>query len=317
MRWSVTASRIFLQCPRKWYYEIIFASPKTTDALRRETYLLKQLQSVHSWRGKLVDQVISDFMIPKLNLHMQPNISEALAYADKMFQEQLAFAKKEQYKNNNICEKRNYCALFELEYYGFLDSKILQMALDEIHRSLLNFFNSNLISELIEDGLRLIAQRTLQFPFANVTVHCTPDLIAFFKNKPPIIVDWKVETPKYKEHWLQLGVYGVAFSHIKPHKDFPAQWWNILKDPTKIRLIEFQLLRNRQIEYSLNEEDIIEIEDYIYKTSLCMQRIVNGFKDKKEIAINFLPTAKSPQTCINCKFRKICWKIGEKSYDSA
>jgi hypothetical protein len=315
MRWSVTASRVFLQCPKKWYYETVFASPKTTDTLRKEAYLLKQLQSVHSWRGKLVDQVISDFVIPKLNLHKLPDVNDALAYADRIFQEQLAFAKAQRYRNNNACRKKqNYCALFELEY-GSLSQESLQIARDEIHNSLLNFFNSNVLSEFIKDGLRLIAQRTLQFPFANVTVYCTPDLIVFFKDKPPIIVDWKVEAPQYKEHWLQLGVYGVAFSHIKPHKDFPAYWWHILKDPTKITLLEFQLLRNRQIKYSLTEEDIVEIEDYIYKTSLRMQRILDGVKKKTEL-INLLPTAKSPQMCIKCKFRKICWKIEEKTYDS-
>src|SRR5207245_1253356 len=98
-----------------------------------------------------------------------------------------------------------------------------------------------------------------------------PDLIVFYKDKPPTIVDWKVEAPHYKEHRLQLALYGYALSKVKPHKDFPEEFRKNGVDPKRIRLLEFQLLRNKMVDYALTNEDLTEIEDYIFTTSTRMR----------------------------------------------
>jgi len=311
MKWSISASRVFAQCPKKWYYEAAFANSKAGEPERKEAYILKHLQSVHSWRGKLVDQVITRFVVPKLNRHEQIDLGEVLAYANWLMGAQLTFAKAHLYRNNGVNgakpDTRDYCALFELEYNGSLSDETIQQANEEVKSSLINLLNSHLIHEIAEDGLHLIAQRTLQFPFAGVTVKCTPDLIAFFRSKPPVIVDWKVQALNHREHWLQLGLYGVALSRVTPHKDFPAEWRTTLGNPTKIDLIEFQLLRNQELRYFLTQDDVIDIEDYIYISSIRMRQIMNG-NNKPKLLIDLLPTAKSPDVCMRCKFRKICWK---------
>jgi len=311
MRWSLSASKVFSQCPKKWYYEALFADSKTKEPLRKEAYVLKHLQSVYSWRGKLVDQVITRFVVPKLNRHEQIDIDEVLAYASWLTEAQLTFAKTQLYRNNGTNRTKpsmcNYCALFELEYNGGLADEAIEQAKDEAKSALFNVLNSRLFYEIIEDGLHLIAQRTLQFPFAGVNVKCTPDLIVFFRSKPPTIIDWKVEAPKHKEHWLQLGLYGFALSRVMPHKDFPVEWRTTLKNPTKIDLLEFQLLRNQELHYCLTQDDVIDIEDYIYMSSMRMRQMING-NSKPEVIVNLLPTARSPRICAICKFRKICWR---------
>lgn len=312
MKWSVSASKIFSQCPKKWYYGTVFASSKASNPERKEAHLLKHLQSVYSWRGKLVDQVITRFVIPRLNRHESVHSDEVLFYANRLMKEQLDFAKSQLSRtcsqDGTSVNSSNYCALFELEYYGALDDEIIQKASEEVRNSLINLLDSELFRQLAEDCLYLIAQRILQFRFARVTVMCTPDLIAFFRNKPPIIVDWKVETPKHKEHWLQLGVYGFALSRVTPHKDFPDEWLTKLDDPTRIGLIEFQLLRDQELHYFLTQEDLINIEDYIYMSSNRMLQMIDGAGKKPEFLIDFLPRANWPELCQRCKFRKICWK---------
>lgn len=129
---------------------------------------------------------------------------------------------------------------------------------------------------------------------------------SFFSDKPPMIIDWKVETAKYREHWLQLGIYGVALSRVKPHKDFPLKSHNSLTDPTQIDLIEFQLLRNQEIEYKLTEEDIIDIEDYVFTSSLGMQQIVECGISPEQL-VEILPKARLSWACSRCNFQKICW----------
>ena len=308
MKWSVSASKAFFQCPKKWYYETVFASSRSSDTKRKEAYFLKHLQSIHSWRGKLVDQVITMFIVPRLNKRRQVEKSEVLSYADRLMEAQLEFARSKMYRSLDSKKNAyNYCALLELENNSSLDEESIEQVKSEVKSSLLNLLDSVLLSELAEKGLYLIAQRTLQFRFTSMTIKCTPDLIAFFKERPPFIVDWKVETARHREHWLQLGIYGFALSRVKPHKDFPNDWRDILTDPTKIELMEFQLLRNQEIKYVLTEKDISDIEDYIYTSSLRMKQMINSGKPP-ELLIKILPKARSPWTCQWCKFRGICWE---------
>lgn len=308
MKWSVSTSRIFYQCARKWYYETVFADSRSKHPERQEAYVLKRLQSVHSWRGKVVDHVISRFIVPRLNKHESFESDEVFSYANRLMEAQLKFAIEGRYRNGAKSDNEDFCALFELEYNGSIEDKAIENAKKEVEISLTNLLASSLMRELAEEGQYLIAQRTLQFQFSEVNVKCTPDLIVFFKSKSPVIIDWKVQVPWHRDHWLQLGVYGLALSRVMPHKDFPHKWYDVLTDPSKIRLIEFQLLRNQQIQYILSQEDVINIEDYIYTSSNRMLQVINGREKPPELVVELLPTARSPDICLKCKFKKICWK---------
>ena len=312
MKWSVSTSKVFQQCPKKWYYRTVFADSNSRNPLRSEAYVLKQLQSVHAWRGKVVDQTITMHIVPKLNAKQTVNKDEILRQARALFDAQLAFAERQEYRNGAKKTQYDYCALYELEYGTGLGDEILQTAKAEVDASLTNLLDSSLMKELSESS-HLSAQRRLQFQFANTYIECTPDLIAFFDEKPPLIVDWKVLSGYHREHWLQLGIYAVALSRVKPHRDFPEKWVREMSNPLNIRLLEFQLLRKRELPYVLTKEDIVDIEDYIYTSSVQMEHLLNGGARRPEQYIETVPTTRYPGTCAKCSFKKICWgenKIG-------
>jgi hypothetical protein len=268
--------------------------------------LLKRLNSIYSWRGRLVDQVISTYIVPRINKHEQITQSDVMHYANMMMEAQLKFAKQKMYRNENSKPgSYDYCALSELENGSSLTEEQLQSVSKEVESSLQSLLGSSLLSQISEGDPYLIAQRSIQFPFAEMTVRCTPDLIVFQESNVPTIIDWKTDTFGHKEHWLQLGIYGVALSRVIPHKDFPKTC--ALADPTKIKLVECQLLRNQTAEYTLTEEDIADIEDYIYSSSFSMQELTSG-KEPEDL-ISSLPKAKSPEVCISCKFKRTCWEI--------
>jgi hypothetical protein len=305
MKWSVSSAKIFLQCPKKWYFQTIFANSLSKNSQRKEAALLKRLHSVWSWRGKLVDQVISKYIVPRINRHEQIK-DEVFSYANKLMKAQFEFAKQRKYRNPEArTNSYDYCALSDFEKGCSVSEEHLEQVAEEVEGSILNLINSSLLSEIVNDGVYLIAQRPIQFQFADMTVRCTPDLIGLAKGKSPTIIDWKTETSGLKEHWLQLGIYGVALSRTTPHKDFPCLACE-LQDPTKIKLIEFQLLRNQKSEYALTDEDITNIEDYIYSSSISMKQLTNG--KSPEQVINDLPLAKSPEICSSCKFKIMCWE---------
>jgi hypothetical protein len=308
MNWSYSMSRVFFQCPRKWYYRKVFADSHSTDFSRKEAFFLSELSNLRAWRGKLVDQVISRFIIPRTNVHDHLEKQEVLDYAKSLLSNQLEFGKAMNFRNGVSSEFRrgnDYCAFFELEYGSLITQELIQKYVDEINTSLTNLMNSEFMKRVSEDGLHMIAQRTLKMRFLGTSVNCTPDLIAFFKSSQPAIIDWKVETPQYKDHWLQLGLYGVVLSRVEPHKDFPAECCQVLKNPSNIELLEFQLLHNNLHQYKITQEDIIGLENYIYSSTTQISRLVVG---DSIVDPHVLPGAVNAESCLSCNYKKLCWR---------
>lgn len=310
MKWSYSTSKIFAQCPRKWYYSEVVASPTAKNPLRREAYLLKQLQSLYAWRGSLVDRVIEKLVVPGINSKNLPSEDDVIAFSMDLMNRQLKFGKERKYRCRNTTKSNigdEYCAFYDVEYNGGLDEKTLQEVKKDVIVSLKNLMRSEFLEEVKEKSLYVIAQRQINFQFENTNVSCTPDLLVFFSDNPPLIADWKVHTFASADYWLQLGIYAIVLSRTKPHKDFPKGIGSQLKDPTTFRLIEYQLLKNEQREHSISSEDIADIEDYIFFSCTQMNNLLNGEKFK-ETDIEQFQTAHSPEICSKCQFKKICWR---------
>ena len=310
MKWSITKSKMFSQCPRKWYYYEIMANARARDPLRREAYLLKQLQSLYAWRGSLVDSVIEKFIVPRMKSNNFPSEDDVISFSMSLMDKQLEFGKAKKHRCPNITKSNvgdAYCAFYDLEYNGGLDEDTLQEAREDIIVSLRNLVSSDFLRQIIESSSFFAAQRSLVFGFENMTISCTPDLITFFPDQSPLITDWKVHTFANAHSWLQLGVYAFALSKIKPHKDFPKDIQIQLGNPTKTRLVEYQLLKNQQRAYSVSSEDIADIEDYIFRSCRQMSMLVNGQK-YNELDVNQFQTARSPEICGRCQFKRLCWR---------
>jgi len=307
MRWSFSAASTFLQCQKKWYYDTKVANSTDSNPNRREAFRLAQLLNVAAWRGKLVDQVISSFIVPRISSGEGLDKEQVLNYADTLFEEQLRRANESPHGENGQSTDESL-RFYELEYDTGVSDQAIEKARAEVKASLTNFLDSSLLRELTSNGQKLIAQRPLQFKFAGAAVIGMPDLIVFYRDRPPIIVDWKVHASMHKEHRLQLCIYGLALARAKPHKDFPSEWLDSIKDPTKVKLVEYQLLHNRIIDYTITQDDIVDVEDYIYTTSTRMQNLIDGVKDLPEQAVMHLPTAHYSSACEMCNFKKPCWR---------
>jgi len=310
MRWSVSKSKIFSRCQRKWYYYELVAHARANDDVRREAYFLKQLQSISAWRGSLVDTVIHNFITPRLLSHTLPNENETLEYALNLKKSQISFGKERKHRNPALTKSNSgisYCAFYDLEYDGELKEGCLQNAEREIVSALKNLLSSELLKNIAETNQYVISQRSLSFsPFEDVRVVCVPDMVVFFEDKAPLIIDWKVHFFGNSDAWLQLGIYSIALSQVTPHKDFPASFSELKGNASQIDLVEFQLLKNIQRKYSITEQDVLDIEDYILRSIIQMRNLVNG-RSFNELDVNSFQTARNPQTCSRCQFKKLCW----------
>lgn len=119
MKWSLSSAKSFRKCQRQWYFRSVLASGTAKDPERRTAFLLGKLQSVASWRGSVVDDVISKTIVGSLKSKRLPEPQEAIASARKIFDMQLLTARKNPLREPDMPVGSwglSYAALFSVEY---------------------------------------------------------------------------------------------------------------------------------------------------------------------------------------------------------
>lgn len=309
MIWSISESRTFRRCQRQWYFKNCVANANAKrDPLRRQAYLLGKLQSISAWRGQLVDSVISDFVIPALNVKRALTLGPVKARARELFDTQLTCARAHRIREPGLSPTKlgsSFAAFHCMEYGGEIAEDEVARAWTEVDTALTNLFQLRELAESIKAASYLVAQRALCFQHSGVTVRAVPDLIAFYDGAPPAIIDWKVHSFGIQEAWLQLGAYAVALVSCKPHVDFPASWKD--RVPADLRLIEAQLLTRTVREYRVTEESLASIDAYIAE-SVTHMLLATGNRDSSELGPEDFPVTTHPETCQRCPYRSICWE---------
>ena len=304
MNWSISKAKIFSKCQRKWFYYEIMARKNSKDKDRYEAYILKQLGSIHAWRGKIVDQIIENHLVPEFNRSNVPPFDKIETLVSELMKKQLKFAKLRKYRDLKLTKKEagdEYCALREIENRKRLDPDSVENIKEQVLISLKNLLQSELLKTLIDSDTVLIAQKILNYKFQENNIISRPDLIVYFKDEPPMIIDWKVYFYRNENARMQLGIYAIALTECISADPFQKS----IDDPTEIRLIEFQLLKNYQNKYKFNSTNIRNIKDYIKTSSKDMGKLINN-RNYYEFDINQFKMADNPESCEYCNFKSLC-----------
>jgi hypothetical protein len=307
MTWSLSTAKSFKHCQRQWYFRTCLGNWKAKDPQRRKAYLLSKLQSISSWRGSIVDTVISEVIVPAIRTKQKPSLVHAQQKARDLFERQLKTARLHPLHQPGFSPSQtgsDFAAFHCVEYGGEISDVEIERARAEIEQALVNLFMMSDVWSELQAARYLVCQRSLSFPHTGETVQAVPDLIAFYTDKPPLIIDWKVHFSGVYRAWMQLGIYALALIRGKPHKDFPAfhKW-----EATDLRLWEAQLLTNQLREYDLDEMRIAEIDTFIAESISEMQLLIG---DTKKSSLNpaELLTTFSPETCQCCNYQSMCWE---------
>lgn len=307
--WSFSSSRMFGKCQRAWFYKNHVANANATKKpLQREAYILSKLQSVSAWRGKIVDHVIGERIIPALEKGWTLNAGAILKYAQLLFDTQREFAMLSRVREPGMSQSKAgeaFAAFYQVEYGAGVSHEEIRRAWEEIERALLNLLAMRELLDDLRRADRLIAQRSLMFSIFQTKARAVPDLIAFFRDEPPLIVDWKVHVFGTRDYRLQLATYAIALVRCPPHQDFPQSL--ALYAPEDVRLIEAQLLTNVLRPYKLTERDIEATENHIIESSTEMSLAASDGLAKSLDAFDY-PVTEYPETCETCPFRKPCWE---------
>ncbi len=296
MRWSFSAYGTFRRCQRQWFYKQVFASALANDPNRREAHRLSKLESVQAWRGKIVDTVISETIIPCISAKQSCTVSDAKRRADDLFTSQ---------KSQRIVPN-GAVTFFEVEYGLPLTIDVFDKALTDIHTALDNFFEAEQVLKILQSAKSLVPQRALSFKHGVASVRVVPDLITFQNGQAPAVLDWKVNTYPMRDYWLQLVTGAIAVTRCNPHRDWPsgATQYNT----NEVTLLEVQLLSGDVRIHTASEYDIHEAEDFISISATEMELAGDG-KDSKNLHPKDYPVTSEPRTCQMCQFRKLCWEV--------
>ncbi len=304
MNWSISKAKIFSKCQRKWFYYEIMARKNSKDKDRFEAYILKQLGSIHAWRGKIVDQVIENLLVPEFNKSNIPPFDKIETFVSELMKKQLKFAKLRKYRDIKLTKKKagdNYCALYEIENSEGLDADSVEKIKEQVLISLKNLLQSKLLKTLLDSDTVLVAQKILNYKFQKYNIISRPDLIVYFRDEPPMIIDWKVYFYRKENARMQLGIYAIALTECISIDPFQR----LIDDATEIRLIEYQLLKNYQNEFKFTPADICNIKDYINTSSKEMGKVINNRK-YHEFDITQFKMATNSESCVYCNFKSLC-----------
>jgi PD-(D/E)XK nuclease superfamily protein len=275
MIWSVSTGKMFERCQRQWFFKTQLASAKAKDQTRRHAWRLSKLQSLSAWRGNLVDQVLSQEVLPAFRQGRSITADQTLSSAMVRFDRQLAIGRARRLHEggfNPTAFGEDFVAFHALEYGGVLAEAEIERARDEVRRAIESFFSMEELIARLRTSDRLITQRALSFTHADTTVRAVPDLIVFKKAGPPAIVDWKVHAFGRHDAWLQLAVYAAALVRGTPHNDFPATGSFA---ETDVGLLEVQLLTGTLRRHRLTDEHIALADGHIARS---LRKHASGYR---------------------------------------
>jgi len=306
MIWSISSFKEFQKCERKWFLDKKLSSRSPKSIYRQQVYFLSQLETIDAWRGQIVDYTLSEYVIPKMQKKQTPSYDATFDYARKIMKARYDFALSEGHKEPKLKKTEHYyeyAPLYDVEYpSGDLKPK-LKKAWDEIVVSLTNFYNNKELIADLKKANYLITQRTLQYDSHDTTIRGVPDLIAFYPDEPPHIYDWKVHSSDTKTYTEQLLIYAQSLVTCWSHSDFEEYIKGYKVND--IRLSEFQLLTNKIRNYSVTEDYIERINDYI-AGSIEKMTLKSCHKKFEELSIDDFEKTPNLDNCQSCPFKKIC-----------
>jgi len=276
--------------------------------LRYEAYLLSKLSTISAIRGQAVDDALGERLVPALNRGLLPECEHIKAAARERLTEMLEFAKEHQMVERLAQPDKlpdHFTMLFENEYGEGVNSDEIERAYSEVDSSIENLYGLNELLETLTATDYIITQRALTWKIGENSVRAVPDVVAFCRDQPPIVLDWKVHFFANADAARQLASYSLALARANPHRDFPfsSLGWS----EAETRLLEAQLLKGEVREFDYSEDDYKDLEQWITSQIMEISLALHGRKKSNEFGPEDFPAAFDGRPCQRCNFKKLCW----------
>lgn len=310
MKWSYSAALQFMSCERKWYYSNKYARFNSTDKNKKQAAYLKDAMSLDEWKGDVVDRVISMFIHLENKHGNNPTFDDYIDKASWLTQMQFAFAEKKRWEliktKSQLEDGNEYLILAPLIFGQVVTKPEKQRIWKEIKQALKIYYeDEDFQYNYCQPATHHFTQYPLLINRQNVTIKGVPDLLLYYEDAPPLIVDWKVYRDSTYSHKRQLMMYAYMLANLSP---IPAKFPASLKKYTisQYRLCEYQLLTGEKRFYTIDEQDIHDASEFINEAVYRMKKKQCHLPPNK-LSVEMFNEAYAPTSCDSCNFSSICW----------
>ena len=313
LKWSNSAEWSISKCQRQFWYRKVFASPQAKwGGARREANILGTVLGLPAWRGILVHNVISEWVLPRWYQNGLPSPDQTVAHALERASRQLAFSSNRRYREVGMTKTKaagDYLALWEDEFppddpREFADAKA--KVLHDIETSLRAFYEVEFVQQRLCYPGWTNWEVGLSVREVGVPVMARIDFLAVGADDVAV-VDWKVGESHVYDYAPQLALYAALLE--RTDRFAPAGSYSATgRFPPEVRelpkrLVEVNLLLGETHEHDWNEDRAIEAEDRLFRSARRLASLsdLSPSTDPADLA-----PAESPRTCRWCPFRSPC-----------
>jgi len=188
------------------------------------------------------------------------------------------------------------CALFEHEYESPVSNDDWKKTADNMVQCLRNFYDSETFGMLKElpQQMWLEVEDFSSFNLNDTKIWAVLDCSFRTEDGGVTIIDWKTGRKMSEDVSMQLSCYAM----------YAMDKWGV--DPENVKLIEYNLLANQGVEFTVGAAEIENTKAYIAGSIADMQSLLvdvgeNVPKDKEA----FLKV-EDERVRADCNFRKVC-----------
>jgi hypothetical protein len=300
--WSFSDGVSFMRCQRRWYYRRIVAAARAKDPVRREAYILGKFGTVASWRGRVVDEILSDDILPHIDADADVSLDRTLDFARDRFERQVSFALSNRVRDDDFtmtAAGADFAAFKEVEDGQPPSAERLEGAWGDISTALTTFFRLDGVLRDLRDATGILTQRALTMRLGEDSVRAFPDALVFRDGRAPMVMDWKVQSRRTRSAAPQLWTYAIVLANARPHGDFPRPFRR--PTPADVDLVEVQLLAGSTHAHSVDAADQARVRARIRLSLNAMK----GVAEAADSAFDVQITADEHE-CRWCSYFKLC-----------
>ena len=292
--WSISRNRVFQTCPRQYYFDYYgYWGGWENDAPERtrQIYILKNLKNRYMWAGAKVHDCIERTLT---NLQCGISVLEVDQSVDitlNQMREEFRSSREKRYLTHP-----KTCALFEHEYEVPISDADWKKTADNMERCLRNFYSSETFGMLKElpQQMWLEVENFSSFNLNNTKIWAVLDCSFRTADGGVTIIDWKTDRTMSQDVSMQLACYAM----------YAMEKWGV--DPESVKLIEYNLLANQGVEFTVGASEIENTKTYIAGSIADMQSLLVDVGNNVPKEEGAFQKVEDERIRANCNFMKVC-----------
>jgi hypothetical protein len=292
--WSKSRDGVFNACLRAYYYHYYgswngWRHDAPSDV--RELYVMKNLQSLSTWRGSVVHEVVKD-VVESLREGRPLPVEQALLLARERMRRDFEDSRTGRYRNR----PNRLCGLTEHYYGQAVGGDALRETIVTAEGCVKKLYSTGSYSTMLQLGPIGImeAEKLQSTTLSGSKVWVSPDVILRGADGRLEIVDWKTSASACGEETrLQLSICGI----------YAAQAYHAGAD--QLFGVEENLQLGEQHVFPLKEWVLDEARKYVEDSIRKMQALLQDTERNVALFRDFPMTDKLAM-CLDCRFRRAC-----------